>query len=168
MSSAKRPLWLNWENPDMMSELLFQNNEIIFKNGDGEFCVCIFPSSTSLASSSCLCASVRSQTWKCSCWACSIFQSKPVGHIMAHEHDLIYALYTDARKNESRYANRTLPKLLVHFVQHPWPNWLWQLCSIMHHGVDQRAANNHLTVIRLLVSLYLHRSEAGHADAADH
>lgn len=37
MSSAKRPLWLNWENPDMMSELLFQNNEIIFKNGDGKF-----------------------------------------------------------------------------------------------------------------------------------
>ena len=36
MSSAKRPLWLNWENPDMMSELLFQSNEIIFKNGDGE------------------------------------------------------------------------------------------------------------------------------------
>lgn len=35
MSSAKRPLWLNWENPDIMSELLFQNNEIIFKNGDG-------------------------------------------------------------------------------------------------------------------------------------
>uniref|UniRef100_A0A8C7V0H6 phosphatidylinositol-4,5-bisphosphate 3-kinase n=1 Tax=Oncorhynchus mykiss TaxID=8022 RepID=A0A8C7V0H6_ONCMY len=34
MSSAKRPLWLNWENPDMMSELLFQSNEIIFKNGD--------------------------------------------------------------------------------------------------------------------------------------
>ncbi|XP_062311734.1 phosphatidylinositol 4,5-bisphosphate 3-kinase catalytic subunit alpha isoform-like [Osmerus eperlanus] len=34
MSSAKRPLWLNWENPDIMSELLFQNNEIIFKNGD--------------------------------------------------------------------------------------------------------------------------------------
>lgn len=32
---------------------------------------------------------------------------------MAHEHDLIYALYTDARKNESRYANCTLPKLLV-------------------------------------------------------
>ena len=36
MSSAKRPLWLNWENPDIMSEQLFQNNEIIFKNGDGE------------------------------------------------------------------------------------------------------------------------------------
>lgn len=35
MSSAKRPLWLNWENHDIMSELLFQNNEIIFKNGDG-------------------------------------------------------------------------------------------------------------------------------------
>uniref|UniRef100_A0A8C9U931 Phosphatidylinositol-4,5-bisphosphate 3-kinase catalytic subunit alpha n=1 Tax=Scleropages formosus TaxID=113540 RepID=A0A8C9U931_SCLFO len=34
MSSAKRPLWLNWENPDIMSELLFQNNEMIFKNGD--------------------------------------------------------------------------------------------------------------------------------------
>ncbi len=39
MSSAKRPLWLNWENPDIMSELLFSNNEIIFKNGDGEPCV---------------------------------------------------------------------------------------------------------------------------------
>lgn len=34
MSSAKRPLWLNWENPDIMSEMLFLNNEIIFKNGD--------------------------------------------------------------------------------------------------------------------------------------
>ncbi|XP_064408941.1 phosphatidylinositol 4,5-bisphosphate 3-kinase catalytic subunit alpha isoform isoform X2 [Latimeria chalumnae] len=34
MSSAKRPLWLIWENPDIMSELLFTNNEIIFKNGD--------------------------------------------------------------------------------------------------------------------------------------
>lgn len=34
LSSAKRPLWLNWENPDIMSELLFTNNEIIFKNGD--------------------------------------------------------------------------------------------------------------------------------------
>lgn len=41
MSSAKRPLWLNWENPDMMSELLFQNNEIIFKNGDGELSACV-------------------------------------------------------------------------------------------------------------------------------
>lgn len=36
MSSAKRPLWLNWENPDIMSELLFTSHEIIFKNGDGE------------------------------------------------------------------------------------------------------------------------------------
>ncbi|KAA8578188.1 hypothetical protein FQN60_016792 [Etheostoma spectabile] len=34
MSSAKRPLWLNWDNPDIMAELLFTNNEIIFKNGD--------------------------------------------------------------------------------------------------------------------------------------
>ncbi|XP_043932279.1 phosphatidylinositol 4,5-bisphosphate 3-kinase catalytic subunit alpha isoform-like [Protopterus annectens] len=34
MSSAKRPLWLNWENPDIMAELLFANHEIIFKNGD--------------------------------------------------------------------------------------------------------------------------------------
>lgn len=35
---------------------------------------------------------------------------------MAHEHDLIYALYTDARKNESRYVNCTLQTLLVHFA----------------------------------------------------
>lgn len=50
MSSAKRPLWLNWENPDMMSELLFQNNEIIFKNGDGEFVSAFFSPSLSLVS----------------------------------------------------------------------------------------------------------------------
>uniref|UniRef100_A0A8C8GB76 Phosphatidylinositol-4,5-bisphosphate 3-kinase catalytic subunit alpha n=1 Tax=Oncorhynchus tshawytscha TaxID=74940 RepID=A0A8C8GB76_ONCTS len=31
-----RPLWLNWENPDIMSEILFQNNEIILKNGDNQ------------------------------------------------------------------------------------------------------------------------------------
>ncbi len=42
MSSAKRPLWLNWENPDIMPELLFQNNEIIFKNGDGKICIFLF------------------------------------------------------------------------------------------------------------------------------
>lgn len=28
--------------------------------------------------------------------------AKPVGHITAHEHDLIYALYADARENKSR------------------------------------------------------------------
>lgn len=50
MSSAKRPLWLNWENPDMMSELLFQNNEIIFKNGDGK-CFFLHSSSTFSVSS---------------------------------------------------------------------------------------------------------------------
>lgn len=27
--------------------------------------------------------------------------AKPVGHITAHEHDLIYALYADARENKS-------------------------------------------------------------------
>ncbi len=42
MSSAKRPLWLNWENPDIMPELLFQNNEIIFKNGDGTMFIFVF------------------------------------------------------------------------------------------------------------------------------
>lgn len=66
MSSAKRPLWLNWENPDMMSELLFQNNEIIFKNGDGEFVSAFFspPSISRLPSlfvRSSLCASIRTQ-----------------------------------------------------------------------------------------------------------
>ena len=52
MSSAKRPLWLNWENPDIMSELLFTNNEVIFKNGDGVYiclCVCV-----------CVCVSIHS------------------------------------------------------------------------------------------------------------
>ncbi|XP_006822334.1 phosphatidylinositol 4,5-bisphosphate 3-kinase catalytic subunit alpha isoform-like, partial [Saccoglossus kowalevskii] len=34
MNSAKRPLWLNWKNPDMMSEALFTNHMMIFKNGD--------------------------------------------------------------------------------------------------------------------------------------
>lgn len=54
MSSAKRPLWLNWENPDMMSELLFQNNEIIFKNGDGELFLCVFSPCIALTPSICL------------------------------------------------------------------------------------------------------------------
>ncbi|XP_066295841.1 phosphatidylinositol 4,5-bisphosphate 3-kinase catalytic subunit alpha isoform-like [Branchiostoma lanceolatum] len=34
MKSAKRPLWLNWENPDPMADLYFLNQMIIFKNGD--------------------------------------------------------------------------------------------------------------------------------------
>lgn len=42
--------------------------------------------------------------------------AKPVGHITAHEHNLIYALYADARENKSRCVNPTLPKLLVHFT----------------------------------------------------
>ncbi|UYV66255.1 PIK3CA [Cordylochernes scorpioides] len=34
LDSAKRPLWLVWQNPDPMSELMFHTNSIIFKNGD--------------------------------------------------------------------------------------------------------------------------------------
>ncbi|XP_077998309.1 phosphatidylinositol 4,5-bisphosphate 3-kinase catalytic subunit alpha isoform-like [Glandiceps talaboti] len=34
MSSAKRPLWLCWENPDLMCEALFEDHKIMFKNGD--------------------------------------------------------------------------------------------------------------------------------------
>lgn len=36
LDSAKRPLWLVWQNPDLMAELMFQKNAIIFKNGDGK------------------------------------------------------------------------------------------------------------------------------------
>ncbi|XP_074655826.1 phosphatidylinositol 4,5-bisphosphate 3-kinase catalytic subunit alpha isoform-like [Tubulanus polymorphus] len=34
MSSKKRPLWLAWENQDPMSDLLYLDYKIIFKNGD--------------------------------------------------------------------------------------------------------------------------------------
>lgn len=34
IDSAKRPLWLVWNNPDPMAQLLFAKNSIIFKNGD--------------------------------------------------------------------------------------------------------------------------------------
>lgn len=45
-----------------------------------------------------------------------LIQYKPVGHIIAHKHNLIYALYMELRKNKSRYLNHTLPQLLVHFA----------------------------------------------------
>ena len=38
----------------MMSELLFQNNEIIFKNGDGELFLCVFSPCIALTPSICL------------------------------------------------------------------------------------------------------------------
>ncbi|XP_013776261.1 phosphatidylinositol 4,5-bisphosphate 3-kinase catalytic subunit alpha isoform-like [Limulus polyphemus] len=34
LDSAKKPLWLVWQNPDPMSECMFKINSIIFKNGD--------------------------------------------------------------------------------------------------------------------------------------
>lgn len=37
MSSAKRPLWLEWENPDQMSMSMCEDLKIIFKRGDGEY-----------------------------------------------------------------------------------------------------------------------------------
>ena len=37
MSSAKRPLWLVWENQDFMAEAMFDDIKVIFKRGDGEF-----------------------------------------------------------------------------------------------------------------------------------
>ena len=36
LDSAKKPLWLVWENPDPMAELFFTNHAIIFKSGDGK------------------------------------------------------------------------------------------------------------------------------------
>jgi phosphatidylinositol-4,5-bisphosphate 3-kinase len=34
LSSAKRPLWLVWANPDPLADIVEQKHEIIFKNGD--------------------------------------------------------------------------------------------------------------------------------------
>ncbi|XP_070560481.1 phosphatidylinositol 4,5-bisphosphate 3-kinase catalytic subunit alpha isoform-like [Ptychodera flava] len=34
LSSAKRPLLLSWANPDLMSEALYEDHQILFKNGD--------------------------------------------------------------------------------------------------------------------------------------
>lgn len=35
MSSAKRPLWLVWENHDVMAKAMFKDMKVIFKRGDG-------------------------------------------------------------------------------------------------------------------------------------
>ena len=35
-ASAKRPLWLVWENQDLMAEAMFENIKVIFKRGDGK------------------------------------------------------------------------------------------------------------------------------------
>ena len=37
MPSAKRPLWLVWENEDVMAQALFVDIKVIFKRGDGKF-----------------------------------------------------------------------------------------------------------------------------------
>ncbi|XP_071510184.1 phosphatidylinositol 4,5-bisphosphate 3-kinase catalytic subunit alpha isoform-like [Diadema antillarum] len=34
LSSAKRPLWLVWENPDRMAESMFEDIKVMFKRGD--------------------------------------------------------------------------------------------------------------------------------------
>jgi phosphatidylinositol-4,5-bisphosphate 3-kinase len=34
MDTAKKPLWLVWENPDPLADISHQFNSIIFKNGD--------------------------------------------------------------------------------------------------------------------------------------
>jgi phosphatidylinositol-4,5-bisphosphate 3-kinase len=39
MQSKKRPLWLDWKNPDPTAECLFNDFKIIFKNGDGKHIV---------------------------------------------------------------------------------------------------------------------------------
>lgn len=163
MSSAKRPLWLNWENPDMMSELLFQNNEIIFKNGDGE--LCLYLRLSVLSSALTLSAHTHTQT----CRACAQFSLRCV--VSCYINTTITALLTQNSEGAVLiFDPRFTAAGCAFLLQRLWPTWLWKLCSIMHHGVDQSssAAHIHLTVIHLLVSLCLCRSEAGHADATDH
>lgn len=89
-----------------------------------------------------LCASAHTHThtWKCSCWACSIFQFKPVGHIMATKHNLIYALYKASERKRHTIWIALYSSYVCISLHHLWLNWHWQLCSIMHRGVDQRAA----------------------------
>lgn len=107
MSSAKRPLWLNWVNPDMMSELLFQNNEIIFKNGDGEFCpdpvpFIYFSYHLSIPDQSCLSVSVNTDTFLLS-----------IQHKHTHKHIPVLALHT---VRTTQHLNHTLLQLLLQFA----------------------------------------------------
>ncbi len=37
MNSAKRPLWLVWENQDLMAEAMYEDIKIMFKRGDGMY-----------------------------------------------------------------------------------------------------------------------------------
>jgi hypothetical protein len=34
MDTAKKPLWLEWSNPDQLADVSSKTNAIIFKNGD--------------------------------------------------------------------------------------------------------------------------------------
>ena len=39
MSSKKKPLWLDFNNPDPLSDIWFPNYQLMFKNGDGKFSI---------------------------------------------------------------------------------------------------------------------------------
>lgn len=136
----------------MMSELLFQNNEIIFKNGDGEFLVIFTPS---------LLAAVL-----------------PVFYLRASVHSdcktldssLNSEVITAAARQggpvmlcQPRCAGGCSCKFALAFVTK------LTVCSFTHRHADQKSAvaNNPLAVICLFVSLCLRRSETRHADAAD-
>lgn len=72
----------------MMSELLFQNNEIIFKNGDGEFCRSVFFLLLPLYLLSPALDSVHRYAHRLrKIPLLSSSQCKPAGHIVAYEHD---------------------------------------------------------------------------------
>lgn len=120
MSSAKRPLWLNWENPDMMSELLFQNNEIIFKNGDGECFLSLLILFLSAAAAPpplphCWCISTHARM-HANCGGrknllLSSSQCEPAGQIVPCEHDPPSA---PGEKNRSCSVNHAFAETLVH------------------------------------------------------
>ena len=39
MSSKKKPLWLDFNNPDPLSDIWFPNYQLMFKNGDGKLSI---------------------------------------------------------------------------------------------------------------------------------
>lgn len=107
----------------MMSELLFQNNEIIFKNGDGEFFFVLF---------------FTLSRWLCSLSLISV-HTEPEVDSSLNLYVITAACKLHTSQRESCYVNHAAQetarvKFALAFVTR------LMVCTFMHHDADQRTA----------------------------
>lgn len=103
----------------MMSELLFQNNEIIFKNGDGEFFFCFVFFTLS--------------RWLCSLPLISV-HTEPEVDSSLNLYVITAACKLHTSQRESCYVNHAAQETALAFVTR------LMVCTFMHHDADQRTA----------------------------